>query len=184
MLDDQNQIRKLLQQFAAGRTEVFDAVYDMLAPRLFACAMAILCNRQDSEDVVQSVFVRALSEPEKLARMKYPEEYLMRAAHNHALDRIKLGQREHLRRQKKGLERYLQQVPDAEQKLLTKEQLQILETQFKKLDADDRELVALHLFEDMTYEQLARYYNITIHVVRFRYEKSIKKLQEYFHGRE
>lgn len=59
MESDKDVEKRLVEEFKAGRKEVFDELVGIHASKLFQTAFGLLGNRQDAEEVVQDAFVRA-----------------------------------------------------------------------------------------------------------------------------
>ncbi|WP_162179806.1 RNA polymerase sigma factor [Bryobacter aggregatus] len=67
----------------------FERVYRESSEAVYRSAFRILGNAQDSEDVLQTVFLRFLRRDSTLGSVDKPEPYLKRAAVNAALDLIR-----------------------------------------------------------------------------------------------
>src|SRR5438067_682193 len=74
-------------------TDEFDHIYRNFAPVIFRTAWGVLGNREDAEDVLQTIFVKLLRReyPPDLARN--PKAYLCRAAVTVSLDILKARRR-------------------------------------------------------------------------------------------
>src|SRR3954451_25337960 len=82
---------QLLALFRAGSDEAFGVLHDRYRQRLFAYARQMLssCSRQDAEDVLQDVFVRAYGALRHDEREVNVRAWLYRVAHNRCVDHLR-----------------------------------------------------------------------------------------------
>ena len=82
---------QLLALFRAGSDDAFGAIHDRYRQRLFAYVRQMLCAgpRQDAEDVLQDVFVRAYGALRADAREVNLRAWLYRVAHNRCIDHLR-----------------------------------------------------------------------------------------------
>jgi RNA polymerase sigma factor (sigma-70 family) len=82
---------QLLALFRAGHDEAFGVLHDRYRQRLFAYVRQMLSSlsRQDAEDVLQDVFVRAYGALRADAREMNVRAWLYRVAHNRCIDHLR-----------------------------------------------------------------------------------------------
>jgi RNA polymerase sigma factor (sigma-70 family) len=82
---------QLLALFRAGSEDAFGAIHDRYRQRLFAYVRQMLssCSRQDAEDVMQDVFVRAYGALRADRRQVNVRAWLYRVAHNRCIDHLR-----------------------------------------------------------------------------------------------
>lgn len=80
---------QLVRSFRGGEDEAFRVIYDRYRQRLFAYARQMLHCRQDAEDVLQDVFVRAYSGLRADDRDLALRAWLYRVAHNRCVDELR-----------------------------------------------------------------------------------------------
>jgi RNA polymerase sigma factor (sigma-70 family) len=82
---------QLLALFRAGSDDAFGAIHDRYRQRLFAYVRQMLCAgpRQDAEDVLQDVFVRAYGALRADTREVNVRAWLYRVAHNRCIDHLR-----------------------------------------------------------------------------------------------
>ena len=82
---------QLLALFRAGNEDAFGAIHDRYRQRLFAYVRQMLCAgpRQDAEDVLQDVFVRAYGALRADQRDVHLRAWLYRVAHNRCIDHLR-----------------------------------------------------------------------------------------------
>ena len=82
---------QLLALFRAGSEEAFGVIHDRYRQRLFAYIRQMMCSapRQDAEDVLQDVFVRAYGALRADRRHVHVRAWLYRVAHNRCIDHLR-----------------------------------------------------------------------------------------------
>lgn len=55
----EEQVQKLVQQAARGNHEAFGRIYDLYAPQVFNFVLSRVRNKQQAEDILQTVFLKA-----------------------------------------------------------------------------------------------------------------------------
>ena len=82
---------QLLALFRAGNDEAFSVIHDRYRQRLFAYVRQMLGSgpRQDAEDVLQDVFVRAYGALRADERAVHLRAWLYRVAHNRCIDHMR-----------------------------------------------------------------------------------------------
>jgi RNA polymerase sigma factor (sigma-70 family) len=80
---------QLVALFRAGHEEAFRVIHDRYHKRLFAYARQMLPARQDAEDALQDVFVRAYSGLRSSDRDLALRAWLFRVAHNRCVDELR-----------------------------------------------------------------------------------------------
>src|SRR5919199_288092 len=82
---------QLLALFRSGSDEAFGVLHDRYRQRLFAYVRQMLssCSRQDAEDVLQDVFVRAYGALRHDEREVNVRAWLYRVAHNRCVDHLR-----------------------------------------------------------------------------------------------
>jgi RNA polymerase sigma factor (sigma-70 family) len=80
---------QLVALFRAGHDEAFRAIHDRYRQRLFAYTRQMLPGRQDAEDALQDVFVRAYTGLRANHRHVALRAWLYRVAHNRCVDELR-----------------------------------------------------------------------------------------------
>jgi RNA polymerase sigma factor (sigma-70 family) len=75
--------------FRAGHDEAFRVIHDRYRQRLFAYTRQMLMHRQDAEDALQDIFVRAYSGLRANHRELALRAWLYRVAHNRCIDELR-----------------------------------------------------------------------------------------------
>jgi RNA polymerase sigma factor (sigma-70 family) len=141
----------------------FAALFERHAEAVFRAALRVTGSRADAEDVLQTVFLRVLSQNNEAGDR--PAAYFRRAAVNAAVDILR-------RRAAHAETLYDDRAPHAaiERPLLLKEQLR---RAVATLDPDDASLFLLRHVEGLSIEELAGVFrieknNVTVRLHRIR----------------
>jgi len=149
----------------AGFAELYNRHYDAV----FRAALRVTGNPADAEDVLQTVFLRVLSQGEDARAASRPAAYFRRAAVNAAVDLLR-------RRAVRAGSTYDDEAPHAavEPPSLLKEQLR---RALATLDGDDATLFLLRHVEGLTNEELAEMFQLEKNNVAVRLHRIRHRLQ-------
>lgn len=154
---------QLITAFRAGNEDAFRVIHDRYRSRLTAYARQMLGGaRQDAEDVVQDVFIRAhrgLGDPGRTIALR---GWLYRVTHNRCID--------HLRRPGPAPEELidLARVPAHDPTTIAerRDDLRRLVADVRRLPAQQRSALLLREFEGFTYQELAQALDVTVPAVK------------------
>jgi RNA polymerase sigma factor (sigma-70 family) len=155
---------QLLALFRAGRDEAFGAIHDRYRQRLFAYVRQMLCagSRQDAEDVLQDVFVRAYGALRSDSREVNVRAWLYRVAHNRCID--------HLRRPVPPaadvFELSRKPLHDPIEEAQRREDLARLVTDIARLPEQQRSALLMRELDGMSYAELAGALDVTVPAVK------------------
>ena len=149
-----------------------EPLFERMAPRLFRYASAILGSPADAEEVVQDVLV-AYAELGK-GKPESPEGWLVKATRNAVL-KLSGKARRRLELLRKGAVLLApREGADPEKAALAERASKALAL----LPVEQREAVALHLFEGLTFREIAEAAETPLDTVASRYRYGIEKLRE------
>jgi RNA polymerase sigma-70 factor, ECF subfamily len=83
---DKKKVNALFKELGGGNWEALEMLYDECARTLYGYAFVHLRNREDSEDVVQEVFVKLMKTKAALKDVKNPQAYLLSMTHRAVVD--------------------------------------------------------------------------------------------------
>lgn len=149
----------------AGFAELYERNYEAV----FRAALRVTGNMADAEDVLQTVFVRVLTQSEDVKDVALPGAYFRRAAVNAALDV--------LRRREVRAESAYENVaphPAVQPPFLLKERLR---RALAILDRDDASLFLLRHVEGLSIEELSAVFEIQKNNVTVRLHRIRQRLQ-------
>jgi RNA polymerase sigma-70 factor, ECF subfamily len=151
-------------------------LYDEHAQALYAFVLDLTRNEADTKDVLQQLFSRLARKPKVLEGVRNVRAYLLRLAHNGAVDLIR-------RRNTHGkyAEEYGRQTPqlfeatDDSDEQTFREGLSMA---LGDLPPDQRAVVHLRLWQGMKFEEIADLLEISLNTAASRYRYGIDKLRQ------
>jgi RNA polymerase sigma-70 factor (ECF subfamily) len=156
----------------------FERLYDEHAQALFAFLLNLTRNEEDTHDVLQEVFIKLARQPELLRGVRDERAFLLRLAHNAAIDLM----RRHSTRDKhheafgadvETLSPFAPTDDPDEQTFRAG-----LADALGELPPEQRAVVHLKLWEGLTFEQIADTLGIPLNTAASRYRYGIDKLRE------
>lgn len=153
-----------------------ERLYDDHASALFAFLLNLLRNDADTQDVMQELFTKLARRPALLRNVRDARGFLLRLSHNLAIDLMRRrGTREknygQLARESATL--FVSSSNPDEQTFREK-----LAEALGELPADQRAVVHLKLWENLTFEAIAETLEIPPNTAASRYRYGIDKLRE------
>jgi RNA polymerase sigma-70 factor (ECF subfamily) len=151
-------------------------LYDVHAQALFAYLLNFTRNEQDTRDALQEVFVKLATNPEALNNARDERAFLIRLAHNAAIDLMRRRGARERHHERFGIENPSAFAPsaDPDEEAFRKE----LSSCLGELPSEQREVVHLKLWEGLTFEQIAATLEIPANTAASRYRYGIDKLRE------
>jgi RNA polymerase sigma-70 factor, ECF subfamily len=148
----------------------FAELYELHYETVYRAALRVTGSPADAEDVLQSVFLRALSRVEEVVAASTPSAYLRRAAVNAAVDLLR-------RRAVRAEAEFDDRAPHAAvpPPTLLKERLR---RAIATLDGDDATLFLLRHVEGLSLEELADMLQLTKNAVAVRLHRIRARLQD------
>ncbi len=150
-------------------------LYDEHAQALFAFLLNLTRSQEDTREVLQEVFIKLARHPELLRPARDKRAFLIRLAHNTAIDMI---------RRRSTRNRYHEQF--GQQESSTPIGADLDETAFSaalsealgELPPEQRAVVHLKLWEGLTFTDIAEALEIPANTAASRYRYGLDKLRE------
>ena len=150
-------------------------LYDEHAQALFAFLLNFTRHESDTRDVLQGVFTKLAQQPGLLRGARKERSFLIRLAHNAAID---------LMRRRGTRDKYHEEfdvesvtifapINQPDEQSFREELSQAL----KELPAEQRAVVHLKLWEELTFEQIAEALDIPPNTAASRYRYGLDKLR-------
>ena len=150
---------------------ILEELYDQYARALFRYAVSILGSTEDAEDAVQEVFARIARQHKRLRKVKNTKAYLFAATRNSAYTMLRSRHRKDKLHQAMG-EQF------AAEPARQQSQSEPLRRAFAELPPGQREVLALKVFDAMTFKEIAQLVGASINTVTSRYRYGIAKLRQ------
>ncbi len=158
-----------------GKSET-ERLYDEHASSLFAFLLNFIRDENDTRDVLQEIFVKLAREPDLLKQMRDERAFLIRLAHNRAIDLIRRRDVRDRTKEHFAVEKGSVFAPanDPDEEYFRKE----LSVALGELPEEQRSVVHLKLWEGLTFERIAEILNIPPNTAASRYRYGLDKLRE------
>jgi RNA polymerase sigma-70 factor (ECF subfamily) len=153
-----------------------ERLYDEHTQALYAFLLSLTRDEADTRDLLQVVFVKLARDPELLAGVRDERAFLIRLAHNAAIDLIRRrGTRDKTR------EQFTAEIisPFAPTRDPDEQTFRAaLAEALVELPSDQRAVVHLKLWDGLTFEQIAGALDIPLNTAASRYRYGLDKLRE------
>ena len=161
---------------SARQKPEIERLYDEHAQPLYAFLLNLTRDEADTRDLLQDIFVKLARGPELLAGVRDKRAFLIRLAHNAAIDLIRRrGTRDKTREQfaAENISPFAPTGNPDEQAFRT-----ALAEALAGLPEDQRAVVQLKLWDGRTFEQIAGALEIPLNTAASRYRYGLDKLRE------
>jgi RNA polymerase sigma-70 factor (ECF subfamily) len=151
-------------------------LYDDHAQALFAFLLNLTQNEADTRDLLQELFAKLARRPDSLAAIRDPRAFLLRLAHNAAIDWMRRrGTREKNYQQLAAdTAAIFAPASDPDEQAFR----QALTVALGELPPEQRAVVHLKLWEGLTFEAIAVLLDLPPNTAASRYRYGLDKLRE------
>lgn len=152
-----------------------ERLYDEHAPALFAFLLNFTRDENDTRDVLQEICIKLARQPDLLAAVRDERAFLLRLAHNAAIDLMRRRGTRSKHHEQFGAEQTSAFAPtsDPDEAAFRTE----LSAALGELPADQRAVVHLKLWGGLTFEEIAATLEITPNTAASRYRYGLDKLR-------
>ncbi len=158
--------KDLLEQVAQGSETAFKVIFDRHWDRLYNYMLSLTKSSEVAEEIAADVFLKLWTGRELLPGIHNLEAFLLRVAHNKAMDFFTVTAR-HAKYQKMIFEAIRQpEVPGADQRVLDKETQLLLGEILSGLSLRRRLVFTLHRIEGLSHEEIAQRLNLSHQTVK------------------
>jgi RNA polymerase sigma-70 factor (ECF subfamily) len=151
-------------------------LYDEHTQPLYAFLLNLTRDEADTRDLLQDVFVKLARDPELLAGVRDERAFLVRLAHNAAIDLIRRRGTRDKTREQFAAEIISPFAPAGDPDEQTFRAA--LAGALAELPAEQRAVVHLKLWDGLTFEQIAGALDIPLNTAASRYRYGLDKLRE------
>lgn len=153
-----------------------ERLYDEHAQALFAFLLNFTRDEDDTRDVLQEVFVKLARQPELLRAARDERAFLIRLAHNAAIDlmRRRSTRTRHAEQFGEEMVSPFAAASDPDEAAFREE----LAAALGELPPDQRAVVHLKLWEGLTFDRIAEALEIPLNTAASRYRYGLDKLRD------
>ena len=152
-----------------------EGLYDDHAQAVFSFLLGLTRSDADCRDLLQDLFVKLARNPGLLRGARTPRSFLLRMAHNAAIDLARRRQARAEREEGSNLEAPALFAPaeDPDAQVFRREVSEAL----GELPAEQRAVVHLKLWEGLTFDEIATALDIPLNTAASRYRYGLDKLR-------
>ena len=152
-----------------------EQLYDAHAPTLFAFLLNLTRNEADTRDILQELFIKIARQPELLAGLREERAFLIRLARNAAIDLIRRSGSRERTKVNFAAEIISPFAPtrDPDEAVFGQQ----LSAALAELPEEQRAVVHLKLWSDLTFEEIADALEIPANTAASRYRYGLDKLR-------
>lgn len=172
---------QLLENFFAGDRRAFDVVVMRHTARVQRFVRAIVHDEAVADDVTQETFIKAWRNIKKFDRTRSFGAWLMRIAHNTAIDFVRARGVEWRAIDHSFEDDAFEYIPSKEraitERLADKELVAHATEAMNNLSRVAHEIVLLHLYDGLTFQEIADVVSEPLNTVKSRYRRALISLQ-------
>jgi RNA polymerase sigma-70 factor (ECF subfamily) len=172
-----NSDERLMQEIKADNMFAFDMLYKKYSKRLYKFAYYILKSPEESENIVQDVFLRLWENRNKVEKDSSVKYYVFTIAYNSAISIIRKKARE------SQFIEYLKSLQDLNQEpvnieLEYHELTEKLEDIINHLPDRQKSVYLLHKVEGLKYSEIAERLNISVNTIENHMSRAFKTIRK------
>ncbi len=154
-----------------------ESLYDAHAQALFGFLLNLTRSEEDTRDLIQDLFLKLGRQPSLLEGMREPRAYLLRLVHNAAIDlfRRRASRDKYQVEAGEGMVEIFAPADDPDEAAFRN----ALADGMDELPPEQRAVVHLKLWEDLTFDDIARILDISINTAGSRYRYALDKLRQH-----
>ena len=163
-----DQINLIIKELKQRNYQSFDTFYNLTKNQVFYAIISVVKDNDLAEDIMQDTYVKFLDKIDQYKDGANPYAYLSTIARNLAINVYNQRKREVYS------EELFETLPSPEEKNDEEDIFKILDL----LESDEREVVTLHIINDLKFREIAQIVQKPLGTVLWIYNKAIKKLKE------
>ena len=171
----------LIWKFKSGNKEALARIYEKYKCDLLRVAAALLTRTALAEDIVHDVFISFAQAADRLRVTGNLKGYLVTSVVNRARN-INYEQVRQAVAQPEQINSLDDDCQRPEQWLITTEEFTRVKNTMAVLLYQQREVITLHLYGEMTFEAIAKSQSLSINTVQSRYRYGLDKLRSLLNG--
>jgi RNA polymerase sigma-70 factor (ECF subfamily) len=173
----------LVDAMAAGDVDAMEVLYDRYNRAVFSFALRMLGNREQAEELLQEVFMRAWRQARKFSEGRGTYiTWLLSITHNMAIDEIRRQNRRPRKAESADPVLMLASVrdekPSVEEQALLGDLRDIMQDAMAQLPNAQRTALELAYFQGMTQREIAEYQDEPLGTIKTRMRLAMRKLRE------
>ncbi|MFA6083231.1 RNA polymerase sigma factor [Mucilaginibacter sp.] len=170
----------LLQRAAAGDRSAYAVLYQFYLPKLYHYLYGIIRSKEDTEEILQDIFLKLWENKEDLTEIKTLNSYLFKIARNRLMNLY-----DHQKVRRKAMD-YIGRDGEAignnsEDSLIYSQYGEIVERALSQLPPKRRQVFEMSLRQEMSHDQIAEAMQISKSMVKKQLTAANRHVKEYLH---
>jgi RNA polymerase sigma-70 factor (ECF subfamily) len=171
MLEDKD----IIARCQIGKLEDFALLYDKYAKKIYSFIYFKTQHKETAEDLVTQVFIKALENINKFEISKGTfQAWIYKIARNKVIDHYRTAKHD------TDIEDIwdLEDDSDVQRDIDTKQKLIKVDEYLKKLKSDQREIISMRVWQEMSYQEIAAALGKSEASCKMAFSRAINKLRE------
>ena len=168
---------RLMQKVKEGEIDQLNLLFERYHRVLFSFFYNMSRNMEQSEDLVQNVFVRILKYRHRFEGTGDFKAWMFHIAKNVHYDQFRKKRVRPTENVTDWQDQLADQNPIGSQQLIEKERMKLLQEALKKLEPDKREIIIMSKLEGLRYQEIAEILGTTEGNIKVKVFRAIKALK-------
>jgi RNA polymerase sigma factor (sigma-70 family) len=174
-----------IDKILEGNVNAYSVIVDRHKNRVYNLAFRICCNHEEAEEVAQDSFLKAYRALGSFRRKSSFSTWLYRIVYNTAISYVRIKKKEIL-----SLEDFPVDATDfigtgtSEEEAEIEYRRSLLNFAFQKISDEERSLITLHYYEEMTTEELAEVTGISKSNIKVKLFRARQKMLQVIENAE
>lgn len=176
---------ELIAQARAGDEAAFTVLVESYQSSIYNLCYRMLGDAAEAEDAAQEAFLRAYSRLSSYDPTRPFKTWLFSIASHHSIDRLRKRRLIWLSIEDEPLAPHpalREQTPGPEEMSMRREQTEVIQKYLAKLAPDDRQVIVMRYWHDMSYEEIAETTRATVSSVKSRLHRARGHVAEMIRG--
>lgn len=167
-----NEIEDLIAKISIADNDAFREFYEATKADVFGFALAILKNRYDAEDVMQSLYIKVYNSADSYKPNGKPMAWVLTITKNLCHDKLRLNSRQ-------SEFTALQENDAAFSDNMNTDDKLLLEYCLSSLKEDERNIVVLHSVSGLRHREIASLLKMPEGTVQSKYNRALAKIKSF-----
>jgi RNA polymerase sigma factor (sigma-70 family) len=165
---------ELINRCKQGDIKSYELLYNRYSRAMYHTCLRMVVNEADAEDILQDAFMEAFANLNRLKNIDAFAGWLKRTVINKALNQLKRNRKTWLEIDETVLDNLPEEEPIDED--IFKEKVEVITAALNLLPDKYRVVINLHVFETMSFEDIAIMLEIPSSTVRSQYLRGRQKI--------
>lgn len=184
-MDKKADILFYIDKVLEGNANAYSVIVDRHKDRVYNLAFRICCNHEEAEEISQDSFLKAYRALGSFKRKSSFSTWLYRIVYNTAISQVRAKRREVL-----SLEDFPADAADfigtgtTEEEAENEYRRSLLNFAFQKISDEERSLITLHYYEEMSTEELSEVTGISKSYIKVKLFRARQKMLQVIENTE